>query len=182
MDERRQCTETIWNQTSDQYMFQTGAEREAMDSITVICAGYAAAVCCSIFILWGQKLSSFWKGRADLAINVDLTGHLKTLKKSLQGKDQLAPQLYWHNEAFYAKLHLIEKLFWTILHTSPHCSNLHCAFQKTNVSSKRRNMCLLTSLKIYLTQRYQDFFIIEKKKNLFSEESTSGSLTLPDFW
>lgn len=45
---------------------------------------------------------------ADLAFLVDLTGHLNTLNKSLQGKDQLVPQLYAHMKAFCVKLRHFE--------------------------------------------------------------------------
>ncbi|GAA6073181.1 general transcription factor II-I repeat domain-containing protein 2-like [Tachysurus ichikawai] len=45
---------------------------------------------------------------ADLAFLVDLTHHLNTLNKNLQGKEQLVSHLYAHMKAFCVKLHLFE--------------------------------------------------------------------------
>ncbi len=45
---------------------------------------------------------------ADLAFLVDLTHHLNTLNKSLQGREQLVPHLYAHMKAFCVKLRLFE--------------------------------------------------------------------------
>ncbi|KAK2839523.1 hypothetical protein Q5P01_013263 [Channa striata] len=45
---------------------------------------------------------------ADLAFLVDLTHHLNTLNKNLQGKEQLVSHLYAHMKAFCVKLRLFE--------------------------------------------------------------------------
>ena len=49
-----------------------------------------------------------WKLNNVLAFLIDLTDHLNTLNKSLQGKDQLVPQLYAHMKALCVKLRLFE--------------------------------------------------------------------------
>ncbi|XP_072221995.1 general transcription factor II-I repeat domain-containing protein 2 [Leuresthes tenuis] len=97
---------------------------------------------------------------ADLAFLVDLIGHLNTLNKSLQGKDQLVPQLYAHMKAFRAKLCLFETQL----------RNFNVAHFPTlsEIKKKEKYVSVLTSLKTEFSQRFQDFSTIEKEIKLFS--------------
>lgn len=107
---------------------------------------------------------------ADLAFLVDLIGHLNTLNKSLQGKDQLVPQLNAHMKAFRAKLCLFETQLrnFNVAHF-PTLSEIKCGFPNAHLSAKKEKyVSVLTSLKTEFSQRFQDFSTIEKKIKLFS--------------
>lgn len=107
---------------------------------------------------------------ADLAFLVDLIGHLNTLNKSLQGKDQLVPQLYAHMKAFRAKLCLFETQLrnFNVAHF-PTLSEIKCGFPNAHLSAKKEKyVSVLTSLKTEFSQRFQDFSTIEKEIKLFS--------------
>ncbi|XP_074498629.1 general transcription factor II-I repeat domain-containing protein 2-like [Sebastes fasciatus] len=107
---------------------------------------------------------------ADLAFLVDLTGHLNTLNKSLQGKDQLVPQLYAHMKAFCVKLRLFETQLrnFNVAHF-PTLSEVKVAFPEVNLSAKKgKYVSVITSLMTEFSQRFQDFSAIEKEMKLFS--------------
>ncbi|XP_074498631.1 general transcription factor II-I repeat domain-containing protein 2-like [Sebastes fasciatus] len=107
---------------------------------------------------------------ADLAFLVDLTGHLNTLNKSLQGKDQLVPQLYAHMKAFCVKLRLFETQLrnFNVAHF-PTLSEVKVAFPEVNLSAKKgKYVSVITSLMTEFSQRFQDFSAIEKEIKLFS--------------
>jgi len=89
---------------------------------------------------------------ADLAFFVDLSDHLNTLNKSLQGKDQLVQQLYAHMKAFCVKLRLFETQLrnFNVAHF-PTLSKINIAFPKANVSAKKRKSVSVS--KIFLTFR-----------------------------
>ncbi|KAJ8397010.1 hypothetical protein AAFF_G00010640 [Aldrovandia affinis] len=107
---------------------------------------------------------------ADLAFLVDLTDHLNTLNKSLQGKEQLVTQLYAHMKAFYVKLCLFETQLrnFNLAHF-PMLSENKSAFPTTNLSAKKEKyVSVITSLKTEFSRRFQDFSNIEKEIRLFS--------------
>nr|WPK86729.1 NLRC3-like protein 86 [Sebastes schlegelii] len=107
---------------------------------------------------------------ADLAFLVDLTGHLNTLNKSLQGQDQLVPQLYTHIKAFCVKLRLFETQLrnFNVAHF-PMLSEIKAAFPEVNLSAKKgKYVSVITSLVTEFSQRFQDFSAIEKEIKLFS--------------
>uniref|UniRef100_A0AAR2IMY0 SPIN-DOC-like zinc-finger domain-containing protein n=1 Tax=Pygocentrus nattereri TaxID=42514 RepID=A0AAR2IMY0_PYGNA len=82
---------------------------------------------------------------ADLTFLVDLTDHLTTLNKSLQGKEQFVPQLYVHMKTFCVKLNLF----------------------KTQLQ-KGKYVPVITCLETEFRQRFQDFSVIEKEIKLFA--------------
>ncbi|XP_030613825.1 general transcription factor II-I repeat domain-containing protein 2 [Archocentrus centrarchus] len=107
---------------------------------------------------------------ADLAFLVDLTDHLNSLNKSLQGKDQLVPQLYTQMKAFCVKLRLFEAQLrnFNFAHF-PTLSEIKSAFPKANLSLKKgKYLSVITSLMTEFSQRFQDFSNIEKQIKLFS--------------
>lgn len=75
---------------------------------------------------------------ADLAFLVDLTEHLNTLNKNLQGKDHLAPQLHAHMKAFCVKLRLFEPQLCTfnVAHF-PTLSEIRSVFPKADLADKK---------------------------------------------
>lgn len=86
------------------WMLNTG-----MYYTTLMRAGSAAALCCSSFFSLRSEIDKFLKEKgqplhklsdplwlADLAFLVDVTNHLNTLNKNLQGKEQLVLHLYAH--------------------------------------------------------------------------------------
>lgn len=107
---------------------------------------------------------------ADLAFLVDLTDHLNTLNKRLQGKDQLVPQLYAHIKAFCAKLCLFETQLsnFNVAHF-PTLSEIKRASSKANLSAKKgKYVSVITSLKTEFSQCFRDFSVIEKEIKLLS--------------
>ncbi|XP_067453417.1 general transcription factor II-I repeat domain-containing protein 2-like [Thunnus thynnus] len=107
---------------------------------------------------------------ADLAFLVDLTDHLNTLNKRLQGKEQLVPQLYAHMKAFRAKLRLSESQLrnFNVAHF-PTLTEIKCAFPNAKLSAKMGEyVSVITSLITEVTQRFQDFSVIEKEITLFA--------------
>ncbi|XP_042272649.1 general transcription factor II-I repeat domain-containing protein 2-like [Thunnus maccoyii] len=106
---------------------------------------------------------------ADLAFLVYLTGHLNTLNKRLQGKEQLVPQLYAHMKAFRAKLRLSESQLrnFNVAHF-PTLTEIKSAFPNAKLSAKvGEYVSVITSLITEVTQRFQDFSVIEKEITLF---------------
>lgn len=107
---------------------------------------------------------------ADLAFLVDLTSHLNTLNKNLQGKDQLVSQLYAHLKAFCVKLKLLETQLrnFNVVHFAT-LSELKTAFPNANLSaSKMKYVSVITSLQAEFSRRFQDFSVIEKDMKLFT--------------
>ncbi|KAK0141946.1 General transcription factor II-I repeat domain-containing protein 2 [Merluccius polli] len=107
---------------------------------------------------------------ADLVFLVDLTDHLNTLKKSLQGKDQLVPQLHANMKAFCVKLRLFETQLCTfnVAHF-PTLSEIKSDFPKDDLSDKKgKYVSVITSLMTEFSQRFQDFSVIEKEIKLFA--------------
>ncbi|KAI3359992.1 hypothetical protein L3Q82_014321 [Scortum barcoo] len=107
---------------------------------------------------------------ADLAFLVDLTHHLNTLNKSLQGKEQLVPHLYAHLKAFCVKLRLFEAQLrsFNAAHF-PTLSEIKSAFPKADLSAKKEKyVSVIASLVTEFNQRFQDFSVIEKQIKLFS--------------
>uniref|UniRef100_A0A3B3XNZ9 DUF4371 domain-containing protein n=1 Tax=Poecilia mexicana TaxID=48701 RepID=A0A3B3XNZ9_9TELE len=107
---------------------------------------------------------------ADLAFLVDLTHHLNTLNKNLQGKEQLMPQLYAHMKAFCVKLRLFETQLRSFNPAHfPALSEIKSAFPKTDLSAKKEKyVSVIASLVTEFNQRFQDFSDIEKQIKLFS--------------
>ena len=115
-----------------------------------------------------HKLSdSLWL--ADLAFLVDLTNYVNALNKSLQGKDQLVPQLYAHMKAFCVTLCLFEiQLCNFNVAQFPTQSEIKSAFPKAKLSAeKEKYMSVITSLITEFSQRFQDFSVIEKEIRVF---------------
>ena len=110
---------------------------------------------------------------ADLAFLVDLTHHLNTLNKSLQGKEQLVPHLYAHMKAFCVKLRLFETQLRTMnVAHFPALSEIKSAFPKANISAqKEKYVSVIAALMAEFNQRFQDFSVIEKEIKLFSTPS-----------
>uniref|UniRef100_A0A3B4VC50 SPIN-DOC-like zinc-finger domain-containing protein n=1 Tax=Seriola dumerili TaxID=41447 RepID=A0A3B4VC50_SERDU len=107
---------------------------------------------------------------ADLAFLVDLTHHLNTLNKNLQGKEQLVPHLYAHMKAFCVKLRLFETQLrsFNAAHF-PALSEIKSAFPKADISAKKEKyVSVIASLVTEFNQRFQDFSVIEKQIKLFS--------------
>lgn len=108
---------------------------------------------------------------ADLAFLVDLTHHLNTLKKNLQGKEQLVSHLYAHMKAFCVKLSLsIETQLrgFNAAHF-PALSEIKSAFPKADLSAKKEKyVSVIASLVTEFNQHFQDFSVIEKQIKLFS--------------
>nr|XP_020481138.1 general transcription factor II-I repeat domain-containing protein 2-like [Monopterus albus] len=107
---------------------------------------------------------------ADLAFLVDLTHHLNTLNKNLQGKEQLVSHLYAHMKAFCVKLRLFETQLrsFNAAHF-PALSEIKSAFPKADLSAKKEKYAsVITSLVTEFNQRFQDFSVIEKQIKLFS--------------
>ncbi|XP_067391997.1 general transcription factor II-I repeat domain-containing protein 2-like [Emydura macquarii macquarii] len=107
---------------------------------------------------------------ADLAFLVDLTEHLNTLNKNLQGKDQLVPQLHAHMKAFCVKLRLFEAQLRTfnVAHF-PTLSEIRSAFPKADLTDKKgKYVSVITSLMTEFSQRFQDFSTIENDIKLFA--------------
>lgn len=107
---------------------------------------------------------------ADLAFLVDLTHHLNTLNKNLQGKEQLVPHLYAHMKAFCVKLRLFETQLrsFNAAHF-PALSEIKSAFPKADLSAKKEKyVSVIASLVTEFNQRFQDFSVIEKQIKLFS--------------
>ncbi|KAM4629813.1 general transcription factor II-I repeat domain-containing protein 2-like [Polymixia lowei] len=107
---------------------------------------------------------------ADLAFLVDLTDHLNTLNKRLQGKEQLVPQLYAHMKAFRAKLRLFESQLrnFNIAHF-PTLTEIKCTFPNAKLPAKMGEYAsVITSLITEFSQRFQDFSVIEKEITLFA--------------
>ncbi|XP_044052223.1 general transcription factor II-I repeat domain-containing protein 2-like [Siniperca chuatsi] len=104
---------------------------------------------------------------ADLAFLVDLTHHLNTLNKNLQGKEQLVSHLYAHMKAFCVKLRLFETQLrsFNAAHF-PALSEIKSAFPKADLSAKKEKYAsVITSL---VTEFNQRFSVIEKQIKLFS--------------
>ncbi|KAK2811156.1 hypothetical protein Q5P01_000277 [Channa striata] len=132
---------------------------------------------------------------ADLAFLVDLTHHLNTLNKNLQGKEQLVSHLYAHMKAFCVKLHLFETQLrsFNAAHF-PALSEIKSAFPKADLSAKKEKYAsVITSLVTEFNQRFQDFSVIEKQIKLLQLEliemqcddslkSQHQLLSLPDFY
>lgn len=72
------------------------------------------------------------------SILVDLTDHLTTLNKSLQGKEQLVPQLYAHMKAFCVMLNLFKTQLrnFNVVHFST-LSEIKTAYPQANLSAKK---------------------------------------------
>lgn len=107
---------------------------------------------------------------ADLAFLVDLTEHLNTLNKNLQGKDQLVPQLHAHMKAFCVKLRLFEAQLRTfnVAHF-PTLSEIRSAFPKADLTDKKgKYVSVITSLMTEFSKRFQDFSTIENDIKLFA--------------
>ncbi|CAM4695462.1 unnamed protein product [Leuciscus chuanchicus] len=107
---------------------------------------------------------------ADLAFLVDLTHHLNTLNKNLQGKEQLVPHLYAHMKAFCVKLPLFETQLrsFNAAHF-PAPSEIKSAFPKADLSAKKEKyVSVIASLVTEFNQRFQHFSVIEKQIKLFS--------------
>ncbi|XP_065811264.1 general transcription factor II-I repeat domain-containing protein 2-like [Labrus bergylta] len=107
---------------------------------------------------------------SDLAFLVDLTHHLNTLNKNLQGKEQLVPHLYAHMKAFCVKLRLFETQLrsFNAAHF-PALSEIKSAIPKADLSAKKEKyVSVITSLLTEFNQRFQDFSVIEKEIKLFS--------------
>ncbi|XP_051999459.1 general transcription factor II-I repeat domain-containing protein 2 [Xyrauchen texanus] len=107
---------------------------------------------------------------ADLAFLVDLTHHLNTLNKNLQGKEQLVPHLYAHMKAFREKLRLFETQLrsFNVAHF-PALSEIKSAFPNADLSAKKEKYVSgIASLVTKFNQRFQDFSVIEKQIKLFS--------------
>ena len=105
---------------------------------------------------------------ADLAFLVDLTGHRNTLNKSLQGKEQLVPQLYAHMKAFRAKLSPFETQprNFNVAHL-PTLTEIKCAFSNAKLSAEMGEyVSVITSLIAEFSQRFHDFSAIEKEITL----------------
>ena len=112
----------------------------------------------------------FWKKRADLSVSdplwladlafwVDITDHLNTLNKRLQGQEQSVRQLYEKIKAFCVKLCLFESQ----LCTSPYCPKSNAHFQMPSSQLKWENMCLWSHLSLKNSVRgFQDISVIEK--------------------
>uniref|UniRef100_A0A3B3TV26 SPIN-DOC-like zinc-finger domain-containing protein n=1 Tax=Poecilia latipinna TaxID=48699 RepID=A0A3B3TV26_9TELE len=119
---------------------------------------------------------------ADLAFLVDLTHHLNTLNKNLQGKEQLVPQLYAHMKAFCVKLRLFETQLRSFNPAHfPALSEIKSAFPKTDLSAKKEKyVSVIASLVTEFNQRFQDFSGIEKQIKLFlvDAEEVEESLQL----
>lgn len=80
---------------------------------------------------------------ADLASLVDVTEHLNTLNKNLQGKDQLIPQLHTHMKAFCVSSNCLRhSCAPSMSRTYPHCPKSDLRFQGPISLIKRGNMCL----------------------------------------
>lgn len=109
---------------------------------------------------------------ADLALLVDLTQHLNSLNKSLQGKDQLVPQMYTHVKAFSVKLRLFEAQMGNF--NTAHFPTLsevyiQSLFTEADLSTKKENYAaIIASLRSEFNPRFQDFSVIEKQIKLFS--------------
>lgn len=105
---------------------------------------------------------------ADLAFLVDLTDHLTTLNKSLQGKEQLVPQLYALMKAFCVKLNLFKTQLrnFNVVHFPTLRSEL--IIHRPTFLLKKGNMCLITCLETEFRQRFQDFSVIEKEIKLLA--------------
>lgn len=78
---------------------------------------------------------------ADLAFLFDLTDHLTTPNNSLQGKEQLVPQLYAHMKAFCVKLNLFKTPLrnFNVVHF-PTLSEVRTAYPQANLSAKKREI------------------------------------------
>lgn len=127
-----------------------------MYSTTVTCAGSGATLLQRFYSL-RSEINQFLreKGRplhelsdplwlTDLAFFVDLTHHLNTLNKSLQGTEHIVPLLYVHMKSFCVKLRLFETQLknMNVVHF-PVLSKIKSAFPKANISAKKKkNMCL----------------------------------------
>lgn len=106
---------------------------------------------------------------ADLAFLVDLTHHLYTLNKNLQGKEQRVPHLYAHMKAFCVKLRLFETQLrsFNAAHF-PALSEIKSAFPKADLSTKKEKyVSVITSPWTEFNQRFQDFSAIGKQIKLF---------------
>lgn len=106
----------------------------------------------------------------DLAFLVDLTHHLNTLNKNLQGKEQLVSHLYAHMKAFCVKLRLFETQLrsFNAAHF-PALPEIKSAFPKADLSArKEKYVSVIASLVTEFNQRFQDFSVIEKQIKLFS--------------
>lgn len=109
-------------------------------------------------------------GLADLAFLVDLTQHLNTLNKNLQGKDQLVSHLYAHVKAFRVKLRLFEAQLrsFNVAHF-PALLEIRTAFPKVNLLAKKEKyVSVITSLATEFDHRFKDFSSIENDIRLFS--------------
>ncbi|XP_067930870.1 general transcription factor II-I repeat domain-containing protein 2A-like [Watersipora subatra] len=105
---------------------------------------------------------------ADLAFLVDLTDHLTTLNKSLEGKDQLVPQLYEHMEAFCVKLNLFKTQLrnFNVVHF-PTLSEIRTAYPQAKFSAKKgKYVSVIAYLETEFRQRFQDFSVIDKEIKL----------------
>uniref|UniRef100_A0A671DNN0 SPIN-DOC-like zinc-finger domain-containing protein n=1 Tax=Rhinolophus ferrumequinum TaxID=59479 RepID=A0A671DNN0_RHIFE len=88
---------------------------------------------------------------ADLAFSVDLTEHLNTLNKNLQGKDQLVPQLPAHMKAFCVKPRLFEAQLCTFnVAPFPTLSEIRSAFPKADLSD-RKGKYVSNDIKLFAT-------------------------------
>ena len=107
---------------------------------------------------------------ADLAFLVDLTGHLKELYTTFQGKDQLVSQLYGHLKAFCLKLRLFETqlINFNVVHF-PTPAEVKSAFPNDNLSAKKSKYAsVVKALLTEFDRRFQEFSAIENKIKLFS--------------
>ncbi|KAK7891861.1 hypothetical protein WMY93_023824 [Mugilogobius chulae] len=107
---------------------------------------------------------------ANLAFLVDLTHHLNTLNKNLQGKEQLVSHLYAHMKAFCVKLRLFETQLRSLNAAHfPALSEIRSDFPDVDfTANNKKYVSVMTSLMTEFNQRFQDFSVIEKQIKLFS--------------
>jgi hypothetical protein len=102
---------------------------------------------------------------SDLAFFVDVTGHLNTLNKELQGKDKLVTEMFDSIKAFKVKLRLWKNQLQ--VHISVHFSHLKSleTIFPERIQEYSRSIFLLQK---ELDERFQDFKLMEPEFMLFA--------------
>lgn len=119
-----------------------------------------------------------WPSLVGKSVLFDLTDNFNTLNKSLQGKDQLVPQLYAHMKAFcvnaFMCICLFETHYVTLIHTSPRCLKSNALFQRPTFLLKIGSMCLWSHFSWQNSVSASKIFLPLRKK--------SSCSWLPSWW
>ena len=124
--------------------------------IILMCAGSVAPPCCSGFIPWDQKLTSFWKRKTDLfgISSWSYWSSQHTEQEPAKQRPACTTTLRTHerNPCEASSLWDTHNYATSLFRTSPSCPKSKLLFQRPTFLLKRGNVSVITSLMTEFSQ------------------------------